>query len=352
MSATRLIDRQPLNHAAAWLPSDFPSPDAYAVDLSEAQVSALVDGARAALEAGQEIERVDPKGVVFRGLDSLIEQWREKILYGQGFLYLRGLPVDLPDAEYEAIFWGLGGRFGTAVSQSNMGDLLGHVVDVGGDDFRERAYRNRRELSMHTDRCDVVGMMCLQQAKSGGLSSYASALSVYNHVVSTRPELVEPLVRGFYYHRFGEQAESEPGVTQDRVPIISAEQGEVSIVYLRAYIEMAAKENDDPLTDLEREALDYFDDLCNSDEFKLTMMLQRGDIIFFNNCAMVHKRTAFEDHDDPALRRHLLRLWLMAPDRPVTPALARYKGYGIAAKSDANTYYKGDALVTPEQYRR
>ena len=49
----------------------------------------------------------------------------------------------------------------------------------------------------------------------------------------------------------------------------------------------------------------------------------------FDNCAVLHNRTAFEDHDEPHLKRHLMRLWLMdwdgRPTRPpcTTLALAR-----------------------------
>ena len=34
---------------------------------------------------------------------------------------------------------------------------------------------------------------------------------------------------------------------------------------------------------------------------------------FLNNHPMLHSRTAFEDHDEAARKRHLLRLWLRTP---------------------------------------
>jgi hypothetical protein len=38
-----------------------------------------------------------------------------------------------------------------------------------------------------------------------------------------------------------------------------------------------------------------------------------------NNHVSLHSRTAFEDHDDPALKRCLFRLWLAPPDWPSLP---------------------------------
>lgn len=39
---------------------------------------------------------------------------------------------------------------------------------------------------------------------------------------------------------------------------------------------------------------------------------QPGDIQLLNNAKILHAREAYTDYDDPAERRHLLRLWLTA----------------------------------------
>ena len=74
--------------------------------------------------------------------------------------------------------------------------------------------------------------------------------------------------------------------------------------------------------------------------------MEPGEGIFFNNCTMLHTRTAFEDHPDPARKRHLLRLWLMLDGRrPLVPAVHAYKGTtGIAGQSHRSTYYTGAAM--------
>jgi hypothetical protein len=40
------------------------------------------------------------------------------------------------------------------------------------------------------------------------------------------------------------------------------------------------------------------------------MDLQPGDIQLLSNHSNLHARTRYEDFEEPALRRHLLRLWL------------------------------------------
>jgi hypothetical protein len=203
---------------------------------------------------------------------------------------------------------------------------------------------------MHTDRCDVIGMLCLEKAARGGVSGYASAHTIHNDILASRPELLEPLFRGFRYHRRGEQLPGEPAITPERVPVLSEWDGAISVVFLRAYIEMAARELAEPLRDEDVAALDLFEEVAGRPDVKLELTLEPGEAIFFNNCTMLHNRTAFEDHPDPSRKRCLLRLWLMLDGRrPLAPAVHAYKGtQGIVGREDGSTYYTGAAL--PSRY--
>lgn len=66
-----------------------------------------------------------------------------------------------------------------------------------------------------------------------------------------------------------------------------------------------------PLTEAQAEALDavHFCALKHS----VKPDLQRGDMCFVNNLAIMHSRYAFQD--DEKNPRHALRLWLHNPDR-------------------------------------
>lgn len=65
--------------------------------------------------------------------------------------------------------------------------------------------------------------------------------------------------------------------------------------------------------------------LAQSDELRLDYRLQPGDIALLNNTTMLHAKTAFKDFADPAKRRHLLRLWVAAPNSFPLPEDSFYK---------------------------
>ena len=89
----------------------------------------------------------------------------------------KGFPVDDFDLdELRLVYLGLGCHFGRPTSQSAMGDLVGDVINVGDKDRNDRAYRSRRKLMLHTDRCNHIGMLCIRPAMRGGEGSYGSAL--------------------------------------------------------------------------------------------------------------------------------------------------------------------------------
>ena len=339
--------RAPIRGRSAWKPADFPTPDAYSFTLTERHFAAFDAALAVNRRAGRGTEDVTVDDFALAPIADDVVAWRDEVLRGRGFIVLREFPRDrYTEDDLGMLFFGLGTHFGRAVSQSSMGDRLGHVVDVGGKDRRERAYRNSRELTLHTDRADVVGMLCLRKAVEGGLSGYASVHTIYNEMLASRPELLEPLFAGFPYHRRGEEAAGEPAITPYRVPVLSETEGALSTVWLRAYIEMAAKELGTPLSDEELAALDYFEEVGRRDDVQLRFMLESGHAIFFNNCTMLHNRTSFEDDPDPARKRHLLRLWLMLDGgRPLVPAVHAYKGTrGIVGHEGTSTYYRGNAI--------
>lgn len=342
--------RAPYIGPSAWRPSDFSSKADFSLTLSDAHLDAFDRALAANRAANRTLEDVTRQDFPLDAIADDVDAWRHEVLHGRGFVVLANFPVERYDEDDIAtIYWGLGTHFGRAVSQSNLGDRLGHVIDVGGKDRRERAYRNSRELTLHTDRADLLGMLCLHKAMQGGISGYASIHTIYNDILASKSELLEPLFRGFHYHRFGEQRPGEPPVTPQRVPLFSELGGKLSTVFLRAYIEMGARELDTELSAEEVAALDYFEEVARRDNVKLQFLLQPGEAIFFNNCILLHNRTSFEDDPDPARRRHLLRLWLMLDDAwPWVPAVQAYKGVeGIAVREDGTTYYSGDATPEP-----
>jgi hypothetical protein len=313
------------------------------VELSQHHVDALMLALGRVKAQGLPLEAIRLEHFALDPIGEDVAAWRREVQRGRGLVLLRGFPVDrLSVDEIEFMYFGLGLHFGQPVSQSNMGDLIGHVVDIGGKDARERAYRNSCELRLHTDRCDHVGMLCLQPAKEGGVSGYASALTVHNELLATRPDLLEALYAGYFHHRFGEQPAGQPPVTPVRVPIYSVTDGVPCVIYIRGYIDLAEEEGHITLTPVEREALSWFETISERPDVRLDFTLEPGELAFFNNCLVLHTRTAFEDYPEPERRRHLLRLWLMEEGRPAAEGVRLHKGAGgIPRQEGKGTYYSG-----------
>jgi hypothetical protein len=202
------------------------------------------------------------------------------------------------------------------------------VKDSGlsSQDPNVRIYQTRERQNYHTDSCDVVGLLCLHPAKSGGLSSLVSSLTIFNEMRKRRPDLARLLFKRIETDRRGEVPAGEKPFFC--IPVFNWHSGLLSAVYQRSYIESARRFPDvPPLTPEQIEALDLFDKLANDPALHFRMELQAGDLQLVHNHTLLHDRTAFEDWPEPERKRHLLRLWL-APKtaRPLPPVFAERFG--------------------------
>jgi hypothetical protein len=251
------------------------------------------------------------------------------VLEGRGFALIRGLPIDPADIRRAAIaFFGIGSHFGNARPQNAQGHVLGHVRDLGrsSKDPNARIYQTNERQTFHTDSCDIVGLLCLKTAKSGGLSALVSAVTIYNEFRRRRPDLLPELFAPIETDRRGE---IPPGAKPYfRIPVFSWHGGLLSVIYQRQYIESARRFPDvAPLTQRQIEALDLFDALANDPKLVMHMEFRPGDIQLVHNHTLLHDRTAFEDWPEPERKRHLLRLWLApAGARPLPPVFAERYG--------------------------
>jgi alpha-ketoglutarate-dependent taurine dioxygenase len=250
---------------------------------------------------------------------AVLREMLEELEHGRGFFLMRGFPIErFTEEEAEAIFWGLGQHLGVPLSQNAEGHLLGHVRNLGLDINKTnvRAYQTTSELIFHNDQSDVIFLMCLKAAKSGGLSRLVSVTAVQNEIQQRRPDLLEELYQPFYIDRRGERGrEDEDDLPYYAMPVLSYAGGLVSARYIRGYIESAQRFPEVPrLTSKQIEALDLFDKIANEEGMALSFQMEPGDFQLANNYCVLHARTDFEDYDELEKRRHLLRLWLAAPN--------------------------------------
>jgi hypothetical protein len=335
-----------IDHPAAWTVADLGGKDRIAFDLDARHVRALDDAVAATRRRGLALADVRAADVPLGPLAPLVERLRRVLLEGRGVAIVRGFPVGDRDEEtIAAMYWGLGAHLGRAVSQSLMGDRLGHVLDASRGNEHARGYRSARELDPHTDSDDIVGLLCLRPAKSGGESLLTSSLAVHDALVREEPAHLPRLYRGFHYHWNGEEPPGEPPITPYEIPVFAEVAGVWSSIYLRFFIDKAGEENG--VKEGEgKAALDAFDARAKREDLQLRFRLEPGEASLINNYTTLHARTAFVDHEDPARCRHLLRLWLQAtPRRPLHPAYRRYYGEdGMVKQARGVERYAGDTM--------
>ena len=298
---------------AVWRSAEL-TDDSWRIELTPEQRDAIIAATRVAIAAGVTIGSVQRADFPLPSMTADIAAWSTMLESGLGFLLLRGFPIDvLSDAEVELAYVGLGTHLGRPVGQNAGGDLLTHVRDerLPQDGSQVRLYRTRERQDFHTDGADIIGLLCLHRARSGGESRIVSSGAVYNEILRRRPDLLEVLYQPMCWDR---QGEAPPGERPwfSLAPITDLD-GVPRVFYLGWYIRDAQRHPDVPrLTADQVAAMELLESIANDPNIHLEMDFEPGDVQFLNNGRILHSREAYEDDDDPAERRHLLRLWLAA----------------------------------------
>ena len=265
---------------------------------------------------------------------ALLADIAHELEHGCGIVKLRGFPVDsLDEDELRRLFFGLGAHLGTPLRQNRDGEMMrairdegaaagrryGETTDAAGGRFLSSYARTLTNgaLRFHTDRADAVALLCVRQARTGGVSRLVSTPAIHNALLARRPDLLEELFGPFWRSRFGEEAATRDSVYA--LPIFGLEQGRFTSHFSLTFIEAAQLADGVPrLTDRQREAIDAL--LASAEELSFAMTLEPGDLQLINSHVTYHGRTAFEDDPAGGRDRLLLRLWLALPDsRPLPP---------------------------------
>lgn len=274
-------------------------------------------------------------------LSARLDQLAGGLEDGPGLYLVRGAPTGRwSEDEAKALTLWMGWRLGAPRGQNADSALISAVRDVGADyrsDTEARGYMSSAELHPHTDGCDVTGLFCLKKAKHGGESRIASSLAIYNRILRDEPALIAPLLRGFpFYVR---DADGKGGrLLPAPLPVYFEERGVVSSFYNSKSVEVAALKRDEPLTPVEQRALDRVKALASDPEFCADFLLEPGDLFLFSNWTTFHSRKEFVDHDDPAEKSCLLRLWIHSKvERPLPKWMAASARSGLGPKQKPQT---------------
>jgi len=340
----------------AWKASTFGSPSDYLVELTSDERGEML----AAVEALERGGRLAPVHALrkndfrFGELGKKLERGYEEVRSGKGFVVLRGLPFQgLSLEQFTACAWSVGTHFGRALSQNAQGELVTSVIDATGEDATPRMYRSNLELRPHSDITAMISLACWHKSAAGGASIIVSGVTVHDAIRERAPHLLEPLYRGYHYHRLGEESADDEPTTAYRTPVFANRNGQVSCRYQRAGIAAGMRERGVALDERDIEALNLFDQIAAAPENRLAFFLERGDMIVINNYAVMHARTRFTNFPEPERQRRLVRLWFDAEGfRDVPREFNLFAENGIPkqegrrASFDFKKLYRDDPVAT------
>jgi alpha-ketoglutarate-dependent taurine dioxygenase len=297
-----------------WLAAD--------IDESDWRVP-LGDDGRAEIEALARLIEDNPVQMLQRRIDDhpfpvlrdTMAQMKSILDNGVGFSVLDHLPMDAHAIETMIeVYWMLGQHIGRPVAQKWNGQMIYDVSDTGQEySYGVRGSYTNVELNFHTDNAfarrvpDYVGLLCRNPAKSGGVSRFCSLYSVHERMREQYPAELERLYRPVFYDR---QKEHRDGAAPVCLAPYFSWRGErlfarANASLIRKGYAVAGEPMDAALVD----ALEAIDTVCDAPDLWYEAPIERGQIQYLNNHEVGHYRSAFEDYDDPARKRHLYRLW-------------------------------------------
>jgi hypothetical protein len=305
---------QPVTDRSAWRGEDLAKhAEEWTYRLMPSDVREI-DAALAAVRAsGRPATVIGPGDFPLDALGETFERIAVEVNDGRGFTLIKGLPIERYSAQdAEFLLAGVGSRFGRSITQNAYGDIIGHVRDIGGKVGQKdvRGYDTNSELRFHNDECDLIALLCLKQARSGGLSSVVSSAQVFNELLAKRPETLPQLFEGYVFSLMGEHRAGVSPVSDHKIPIYSWHDGRLSCRYTINTVLQASQYTGRELSEEERKILFTPLEIAREPGMALSFALEPGDIQINNNLSTLHQRTEYVDYEEPEKKRHLLRLWL------------------------------------------
>ena len=241
---------------------------------------------------------------------------RRELDQGVGFVLVDRLPVDeLGRETATTVYWLLASMVARPVAQKWDGRMVYDVRDTGqkpGNGVRPDI--TNVEQNFHTDNSynlcppDYVALLCLQTARSGGISRIVSFASAHNEMRRRHPELLPRLYRPYWFDRQREHAPDDVKVI--RHPLFEMDGDRLIARLSRFQVVNGYKLANEPLDDEGAAALEALEAVMNQPALSKEFFFERGQIQIVDNRRCGHKRTEFHDYPEPERRRHLVRLWL------------------------------------------
>ncbi|MEV8563208.1 TauD/TfdA family dioxygenase [Streptomyces sp. NPDC051917] len=302
----------PFAGPALWYGPDMAARDDWVLWLSAAHREELRTAVHTARGRGATLLRMTVADFPLPTLAAELERASALLAEGPGVVLIKGVPAGLlGEGGARTVLRGIGQYLGRPVPQTADGSIICHIRDTGPvpNGPATPSHLTRAALPFHTAESDLLGLLCLRSARSGGRTLLAGAAAVHNSVLDARPELAGRLYLG---HLFDGPPGEDACLSS---PLVTRHGERPSMRYDRARLDNPAhtvREGGGPdgARTTDSELFDLIETTAASPAVRLALDLQPGDLLLLDNHVVLHARSAYEDFDAAEHKRHLLRLWL------------------------------------------
>ena len=240
----------------------------------------------------------------------------ERLLDGVGLFVIDGICMESFSVKEKTSIYTLAAKIlGELIIQNIQQEKIIEIKDVGKSMKTGGRYHETKEGgSHHTDSPqwknvpDYLGLFCVHNAKKGGTNLFLSAYTIHNRILQERKDLLDIFYEKFYFDKRGEFKDGESPTVFE--PIFELKDEKLYFRYLRNYIDAGHDIQNQPLSQPQKDALTYLDNLMRVEDIAMKYDLKPGDMVFSDNHWIVHGRMLFEDYDDENLKRFMLRTWI------------------------------------------
>ena len=243
---------------------------------------------------------------------SWVNEWSHALLRSPGIAIVQANP-DVSDEQLRRQYAVISRALGI------LNDRYGYFFDVKdqGLDYTKSPVpvsKTNAETSFHTDSTakvyfpDVVGLLCIHPAATGGDSLVTNAAGAYHHLLAHHPLALNALSQPLYRDVI------TPGSTYDleairnnAFPIFSSDSNGSLFRYMRYWVERAYEKLELPLAQEITDGMNAVDAHFHQPENQIQFRMERGAMLFVNNRFLCHNRTAFSSSNPP---RTLVRTWI------------------------------------------
>ncbi|KID63208.1 taurine catabolism dioxygenase TauD, partial [Metarhizium hybridum] len=299
-----------LSGQLVWSGQDFHHKSLYALCLTSEDIADVEKALEAFKALCLDGDQVSKANFPLPNLTERLEKCSKILHDGRGFFVIKGIDMSHYTVEDSiVIYLGIASYIADQRGiQDREGNVLRHITcskmwDVPLE--KRHGIHSNAALPFHSDMgCDILALQVRHCAHSRGSTFVSSAASIFNRLLTVEPAVVrtlfEPnwpvqysgrhaqhylapvmkwhhdrLMTGMDPNRFG----PHPASSGSSIPVLTQDQ---------------------------RYALQKLEEAALSTELELD--LERGDLLFLNNWALLHRREAYDD--DETTCRHLIRLWL------------------------------------------